>query len=254
MKLTGNTIFITGATSGIGRGLAEALHRLGNRVIVAGRRQALLDEVVEACPGMAAIQLDIADSASIERAARTIIRDFPETNVLFNNAGVLLFDDPSGPIDEAAAQRVITTNLLGPIRMTSALIEHLKGRPAATILYTTSILGFVPCATNAVYSATKAALHSYILSQRFQLRDTGIGVQEIVPPWVDTDLIFKSGDPRSMTVDVFVEQAMALLGGDDPEIVVDVAKPLRNNPGPNEHQLLNTFNKYIEKNPLPVGK
>lgn len=253
MKLTGNTIFITGGTSGIGRGLAEALHRRGNRVIISGRRRALLDEVTRASPGMAAIELDVADPASIAAAAQTVIRDFPDTNVLFNNAGIMPFDDPAGTIDDALAQKVIATNLLGPIRMTSALIEHLKTKPEATVLYTSSVLAFVPLASNAVYSATKAALHSYALSQRFQLRDASVRIQEIAPPWVDTDLIHKSGDPRAMPLDAFVAQTMAALGTDDPEVLVEAVKPLRDNPGIGEHALVHAFNESIADNPIPVG-
>lgn len=253
MKLTGNTIFITGGTSGIGRALAEALHKRGNQVIISGRRRALLDAVTAANPGMAAIELDITDPMSIDRAAQSIKRDFPATNVLLNNAGIMPFDDAAAQIDDHMAQGLLTTNLLGPIRMTSALIEHLKAQPEATILYTGSVLAFVPLATNAIYSATKAALHSYALSQRFQLRDTGVRVQEIAPPWVDTDLIYKSGDPRAMPLDDFIEQTLVALGSDDFEILVDAVKPLRDNPGAQEHALVHAFNQGVADNPIPVA-
>ena len=191
MQLTDNTIFITGATSGIGRGLAEAFHSLGNKVIISGRRQKLLDEVTAANPGMDSIALDIADPKSIEAAAAKLIRDYPKLNVLINNAGIMPFDDASKPVDDAVAQSIIATNLLGPIRMSSALIEHLKKQPRATIINNSSVLAFVPIAPTAVYSATKAAIHSYSLSQRFMLRDSSVRVQEIAPPWVNTDLIKK---------------------------------------------------------------
>jgi len=253
MKLTGNTIFITGGTSGIGRGLAEALHKLGNKVIISGRRRALLDEVIALNPGMAAIDLDINSPASIAKAAETLIRDYPATNVLLNNAGIMPFDDASTQIDDASTVAVITTNLLGSIRMTSALIEHLKTKEEATVLYTTSVLAFVPIATNAVYSATKAALHSFALSQRFQLRHTNVRVQEIAPPWVDTDLIHKGGDPRAMPLDTFIEQTMASLGSNDPEVFVEAIRPLRDNPGSNEHGLVHAFNQSIADNPIPTG-
>jgi uncharacterized oxidoreductase len=253
MQLTNNTIFITGATSGIGRALAEAFHKLGNQVIISGRRKALLDEVTRANPGMAAIELDIGDPASIARAAATLVADYPALNVLINNAGIMPFDDPSAAIDDATALASIGTNLMGPIRMTSALVGHLKQQPRAHIVNNTSILAYVPLATNAVYSATKAALHSYTLSQRFMLRDTSVKVQEIAPPWVNTDLVHKSDDARAMPLDAFIAQTMAALAGDSEEVVVEVAAGLRNNAGPGEHKLVNEFNQYMADNPIPVG-
>lgn len=253
MKLDDNTIFITGGTSGIGRALAEAFHKRGNQVIISGRRRALLDAVTAANPGMAAIELDITNLASIASAAEMIMRDFPATNVLLNNAGIMPFDNAAAEVDDVMAQALLATNLLGPIRMTSALIEHLKSRPGATILYTSSVLAFVPIATNAIYSATKAALHSYALSQRFQLRHTGVRVQEIAPPWVDTDLIYKSGDPRAMPLEDFIEQTMVALASDEPEVLVDAVKPLRDNPGALEHAVVNAFNQSLAENPIPVA-
>ena len=189
MKLTGNTIFITGGGSGIGRGLAEAFHKLGNKVIISGRRRANLDEVVAANPGMAAIKLDITDPASITDVANRLIGDHLGLNVLINNAGIMLSDRVAGPINDQLMVDTVNTNLLGPIRMTSALVEHLKAKDEAVIAYVSSVLGFVPMAVTAVYSATKAALHSYALSQRFLLKDSGVRVLEIAPPWVRTDLM-----------------------------------------------------------------
>jgi len=252
MQLTDNTILITGGTSGIGRGLAEAFHKLGNTVIIAGRRKALLDEVVKANPGMHAVELDIADPAGIRRVAAQLTMDFPDLNVLVNNAGIMPFDDAAGAIDEDTMLSTVTTNLLGPIRMSSALIEHLKRQPRATIINNTSVLAYVPLASTAVYSATKAALHSYTLSQRFMLRDTSVRLQEIAPPWVNTDLIVKSDDPRAMPLAAFIEQTMAALASDKEEVVVESAQPMRNNAGPNEHQLVNEFNAYIAANPIPT--
>ncbi|GAA5163109.1 SDR family oxidoreductase [Viridibacterium curvum] len=252
MKLDGNTILVTGGGSGIGRGLAEAFHQRGNKVIIAGRRKALLDEVVAANPGMEAIELDIANPASIQSVAQTLIARYPTLNVLVNNAGIMPFDNAAGQIDEASARRLIDTNVLGPILLSSALIEHLKRQPRATIIYNTSILAYVPLAPSAVYSATKAALHSYALSQRFMLRETNVTVQEIAPPWVDTDLIKKSGDPRAMPVDAFIAQTMEGLATEIPEVVVEAVRPLRANPGPGEHALINAFNAELVANPPPM--
>lgn len=252
MQMTGNTIFITGGTSGIGRALAEQFHSLGNKVIIAGRRQALLDEVAAAHPGIEGIALDISDAADIDRVAAQLIRDYPTLNVLINNAGIMPFDDPSGPIDDAVSRQILDTNLLGPIRLTSALIEHLKTQPRATIIHNTSVLAYVPIATNAVYSASKAALHSYALSQRFMLKGTSVSVQEIAPPWVDTDLIKKSGDPRAMPLDAFIAETMKGLATDAPEVFVEAIRALRDNPGIGEHELIDGFNTEIAANPIPV--
>lgn len=252
MQITGNTIFITGGTSGIGRGLAEAFYARGNTVIIGGRRKALLEEITASHPGMGAIEFDVADPASIDAAAQELIARYPSLNVLVNNAGIMPFDDASGVIDDAVSRRIIDTNLLGPIRLTSALIEHLKAQPNATIIHNTSVLAYLPLAVTAVYSASKAALHSYALSQRFMLRDTAVRVQEIAPPWVDTDLIKKSGDPRAMPLDAFIAETMAGLEGDDPEVIVDAIRAIRANPGPNEHALIHAFNADLIANPIPV--
>ncbi|WP_313372024.1 SDR family NAD(P)-dependent oxidoreductase [Achromobacter animicus] len=252
MQLTQNTLFITGGTSGIGRALAVAFHDLGNKVIIAGRRQALLDEIAAAHPGIEGIQLDISDAQDIDRVAKTLIAKYPSLNVLINNAGIMPFDDPSSQVDDAVSQQILETNLLGPIRLTSALIDHLKTQPRATIIHNTSMLAYVPIATNAVYSASKAALHSYALSQRFMLRDTTVTVQEIAPPWVDTDLIEKSGDPRAMPLDAFIAETMQKLATDVPEVLVDAIRDLRDNPGSNEHAFVNAFNQSLVDNPIPV--
>src|SRR5229473_4639252 len=242
MKLTKNTIFITGGGSGIGRGLAEALHRLGNQVIISGRRKSNLDATTQANPGMHFVELDIQDPANIAAVAKKLIAEYPALNVLINNAGVMLIDDAAGKVDDQRLTSTVTTNLLGPIRLTSALIEHLKQQPKATIIYTTSALAFVPLALTAVYSATKAALHSYILSQRYKLKGTSVSVLEISPPWVRTDLLNSKEEPRAMPLKDFIEETMKLLGTDANEIVVQQAQPFRNNPGPNESALVTQFN------------
>lgn len=252
MQMTDNTIFITGGTSGIGRALAEQFHARGNKVVIAGRRQSLLDEVTAANLGMDGIRLDLSDPADIDRVAAKLIANYPTLNVLINNAGIMPFDDPAGTIDDAVSRRILDTNLLGPIRLTSALIGHLKAQPRATIIHNTSVLAYVPIATNGVYSASKAALHSYALSQRFQLKTTNVTVQEIAPPWVDTDLIKKSGDPRAMPLKAFIAETMEKLATDAPEIFVDAIRDMRANPGLHEHELVDGFNDHIAANPIPA--
>jgi uncharacterized oxidoreductase len=143
----------------------------------------------------------------------------------------------------------VTTNLLGPIRLTSALIEHLKKQKAATVIYNTSVLAYVPLALTAVYSSTKAALHSYTLSQRYKLKDTSISVVEIVPPWVQTDLMGSNNDPRAMPLAEFIEEAIKVLGTDAQEVLVERAKPVRNNPGPNEGPFVTQFNDWMMQPP-----
>ena len=245
MKSTGNTIFITGGTSGIGRALAEALHQRGNKVIVAGRRRAHLDEIVAANPGIDAIELDVADQASVEHVAAKLIADYPDLNVLINNAGIMQVDHADQRLDDALMTATVETNLVGPIRLTSALIDHLKTKPDAVIAYTTSVLAFVPLAVTAVYSATKAALHSYILSQRFLLRESRVRVLEIAPPWVRTDLMNSREAELAMPLDQFIDETLAVLDSGADEVLVDAGKMMRGNVGPAEHDFVNGFNAQM---------
>jgi uncharacterized oxidoreductase len=249
MKLTGNTIFITGGGSGIGRGLAEALHQLGNQIIISGRRKSHLDTTTKANPGMASLELNIEDPASIAAVSKTLITQFPTLNVLINNAGIMQIDDAAGGIDDGLLVSTVTTNLLGPIRLTSALIDHLKNQESAVIIYNTSVLAYVPLALTAVYSATKAALHSFALSQRYKLKDTSVSVLEIAPPWVQTDLLGSNNEPRAMPLAEFIEETISVLGTDAHEVLVERAKPLRNNPGAKEGAFVTEFNDLMAQAP-----
>lgn len=233
MELSGNTILITGGGSGIGRGLAEAFHRLGNKVIVAGRRRSAVDEVVAANPGMEAATADVQDGAAIAGFAAEIARRFPALNVLINNAGIMRNEDlTSDAIDVSAAEATIATNLLAPIRLTAALLPHLKKQQHAAVLNVTSGLAFVPMAITPTYCATKAAVHSWTESLRFQLRNTSVEVKEIVPPYVQTELQGErqANDPMAMPLKDFIAETMAILKSDPhaAELCVDRVRPLRN--------------------------
>lgn len=207
MKIAGNTILITGGGSGIGRELAHEFHRAGNTVIISGRRQKVLDEVTASHPGMIAMSLDVADAQAIADFATKIIADHPGLNVLVNNAGVMKFEDK---IDLAGAEEIIVTNLLGPIRLTSALLSHLKSQQRSTIINVSSSLAFVPFSSAPTYCATKAALHSWSVSMREQLRDTTVEVVELIPPSVQTDLLpGLSNNPHAMPIGAFMAETMA---------------------------------------------
>jgi uncharacterized oxidoreductase len=212
MKLSRNTVVITGGGSGIGRGLAEALHTKGNKVVIAGRDTAKLKAVVEANPGMKARQLDVDDPAAIRSFARQVADDFPALNVLINNAGIMRAENLiSGETD--TAEVTISTNLLGPIRLTAALLPHLLAQPAAAVLTVSSGLAFVPRALAPTYCATKAAIRSYSQTLRAQLRDTSVQVIELVPPYLQTELMgpAQAADPNAMPLADYIAETMALL-------------------------------------------
>lgn len=214
MKMTGNTILITGGTSGIGRALAEAFHDRGNRVIVTGRRQALLDDITAARPGMAGLPLDLDDPASVSRLAGEVRARFPELDVLITNAGISRAEDMAADgWDASAAQAIVETNIMGVLRVTAALLPFLKGRPGATIMATTSNLAFVPRADFPTYCASKAFLHSWLQSLRHQLRDSSVEVLELAPPYVQTELTGnqQASDPRAMPLAAYVGEVMQLL-------------------------------------------
>ncbi|MDB5622643.1 MAG: putative oxidoreductase [Devosia sp.] len=213
MQTTGNTILITGGGSGIGRGLAEAFHRAGNQVIISGRRQAALDAVVAANPGMSAFELDIASAEAINHFAGQVIAAYPALNAVINNAGIMLDEDLVAGDFLADAEATVATNLLGPIRLTAALLPHLLAQPRASVLTVSSGLAFVPKASTPTYSATKAAIHSYTQSLRYQLRNTNVEVIEIAPPYVQTMLQGErqASDPNAMPLDDYINETMQLL-------------------------------------------
>jgi uncharacterized oxidoreductase len=229
MKMTGNTILITGGGSGIGRGFAEAFHSLGNKVIIAGRREGALQEVVAASSGMEYVVLDQSSPAAIQSLGEEMQRRFPALNVLINNAGIQRVEDlTSGEIDDTEA--TISTNVLGPIRMTAALIRQLMSQPRGAILNVSSALAIVPAARMPSYCASKAAIHSYTQSLRYQLRDSAVQVIEIFPPWVQTELQGDRGmNPKAMPLNEYLSETMDVLKNtpEVTEVVIDRAKAMR---------------------------
>lgn len=222
MNIIGNTIFIPGATSGLGLGLALRFQAAGNHVIVGGRRTELLDRIVAENPGIDSVQIDTADAASIERATQRVVAEHPELDAVILMAGIMQPEDlhSAGFLD--TAERTITTNLLGPIRLIAALVPHLASRPSATIMTVSSGLAFVPLPATPTYSATKAAIHSFTQSLRVQLADTSIEVLELAPPAVATSLMGQEDDPNAMPVEEFLDETMSILASqpDAQEILV----------------------------------
>lgn len=232
MKMTGNTILVTGGGSGIGKALAEEFHKLGNSVIITGRRKEALDAVTSANPGMKAVRLDLADPAAVKAFAASIIESHPALNVVFNNAGIMVAEKiTEAPDYLEIVEATIATNLLGPIRLTAALLPHLKSKSDATIVGVTSGLAFVPFVLTPTYSATKAGLHSYLMTIREQLKHTSVRVIEIAPPYVQTELMgaAQAADPHAMPLSAFISETISILTSNPEvsEVIVDNCKPLR---------------------------
>lgn len=211
MKTTGNTILITGGGTGIGEALAHRFHDLGNTVIIAGRRLETLEKAIGDRPNIHALTFDQNDPGSIAAFAVKLIADFPGLNVLFNNAGIMRMEGPLDKVrDLADAEASVTTNLLGPIRLTNALIEHLGRQSNAVIINVSSGLAFVPLVIAPTYSAIKAAIHNYTESLRAVLKGK-IEVIELAPPAVQTTLTPGQQDnERFMPLGAFADQVIAL--------------------------------------------
>lgn len=230
MKMSGNTILITGGTSGIGHGLAQRLHAVGNTVIIAGRREELLASITAEQPGMTSVVLDVTEPASIASCFQTVTTQHPDLNVLVNNAGIMLPEDLTDPAHLEVAEDTVLTNLLGPIRLLTAFVPFLVQRPAAVVMNVSSGLGFVPLPATPTYSATKAAIHAYTQSLRVQLADADVQVLELVPPAVRTDLMGQRDSEHAMPLEAFLDEVMDLLSSrpDAVEVCVEGVHFLRN--------------------------
>ncbi len=248
MKISGNTILVTGGTSGIGRALAEALHSKGNKVIIAGRRQALLDEVTGRNSGMVGLPVDLSDSAAIAKFAEAVKAQFPALNVLINNAGIAGLEDyTADSIDLTRAYSTIQTNITGVVQLSAALLPKLRAQPQSTLIVTTSGLAFVPYPPGPVYSATKAFMHNWLDALRVQLRKTSVEVLELAPPYVQTELggPQQASDPRAMPLNEYIKEVMQILENntiEKGEILVERVKPMRTAEKDGKYQqLMDTF-------------
>jgi len=213
MKLTGRTILITGGSAGIGLAFALKFLELDNEVIVTGRRQAVLDQVKAKHPKLHTIQSDVADPAQIAALAARVKSDFPKLDVLMNNAGIMFHKNLKVPAtDLAGLMAEMNVNIGGVISTISAFIDILRANKG-TVINTSSMLAFVPLPSAPIYSATKAAIHSYTQSLRFQLEETGVEVIELMPPAVKTDMTAELVERgvTVMTTDELVKQSFAAL-------------------------------------------
>lgn len=231
MDFSKATILVTGGNSGIGRGLAEALAVRGAKVIVTGRKAESLKATLDANPGMAGYELDVSDADAIKRFSSVVTAEHPGLNAVIHNAGIMEVERAlPEALDLDIVERTITTNLLGPIRLTAALLEHLHGKAEAAIVTVSSGLAFVPRADTPTYGATKAAIHSWSQSLRHELRNTNIAVVEIAPPLVATNLTpGQSANPRAMPLADFVSESVSLLctNPTPPEVLVQRVMPQR---------------------------
>ncbi len=232
MKTTGNTILITGGTSGIGRGFAEEFEKRGNTVIICGRREDRLQEIQQDFPGIITTMCDVTVVEEREALFQWAVETFPELNILINNAGIQLHCDMTREVDIDKVSNEIEINLTAPIHLASLFAEHFASKEEAAVINISSGLAFVPIAFMPVYCATKAALHSITMSLRHQLRDTTVKVFEIIPPSVDTELghqrrADKTHSHGGMSTKDFIVEAMDAIDSDDFEAAIAQAKNIR---------------------------
>ena len=232
MKTKGNTILITGGTSGIGRGLAEEFDQRGNTVIVCGRRGERLGEIQRSFPGIITTVCDVSIVEEREALFHWAVEKFPELNILINNAGIQLPVDMTKEVDIGKINKEIEVNLIAPIHLSSLIARHLASQKESAVMNISSGLAFVPIAFMPVYCATKAAIHSITMSFRNQMKDTSVKVFEIIPPSVDTELGHerrknKNETHGGMPIKEFVIETMEAIERDELEAAISQAKNLR---------------------------
>ncbi|MFJ3224599.1 SDR family oxidoreductase [Streptomyces sp. NPDC086783] len=252
MNISGNTIFIPGSTSGIGLALALELRSRGNTVIIGGRRTELLERIAVEHPGIGTVRIDTTDAASIASAAKQVLAEYPDLNVLVTMAGVMYAEDWSSPSSFlASAETTVTTNVLGPIRLIAAFVDHLRARPDATIMTVSSGLAFAPLGITPSYNASKAAIHMLSESLRLQFAGASVRIVELEPPAVRTALMPGHEDnEHAMPLDEFVTEVMDLIEAqpDAEEIQVERVKFLRYGEARGDYdQVVKTLNGHAAR-------
>jgi short-subunit dehydrogenase involved in D-alanine esterification of teichoic acids len=212
MDITERTVFIAGATSGIGLELARRFAAAGSSAVVGGRRADLLDRL--AAEGFDTVPIDVTDQDSVDRARDAVLRSHPGLDTIVTMSGVMIPEDLRDPGHFGAARQTIDTNLLGTIRVIDAFTPHLVGRGAGTIITVTSGIGFLPFPVMPTYAASKAAVHAYSEALRAQLDGTGVEVSELIPPAVATTPEQARVNPRALDLAEFATEVMDLLQTD----------------------------------------
>lgn len=189
VRINSNTILITGGTSGIGLELASQLMKLGNTVLITGRDASKLATAKRQLPGIHTFQSDVANPEAIVDLYQNVTTQFPDMNVLINNAGVMRkinLHNAISDLDDITSE--VAINLSGSIHMVVQFLNHLKNQKNAAIVNVSSGLAFVPFPISPIYGATKAGIHSFTQSLRIQLKHTAVKVFELAPPLTDTPL------------------------------------------------------------------
>ncbi len=245
MKLSNRTVLVTGGTSGIGLGIAEAFHRSGSRIIVCGRDRKKLSAVRKKFPGITALPCDVGEVRQRKNLVAEVLRRFPDLDILVNNAGIQRYIDLKKGYDELkSGEDEIATNFVSMVELTALFIGHLMSRPSAAVINVSSGLAFMPMLNMPLYCATKAAIHTYSLVLRQQLKDTSVKVIEIVPPMVDTDLNREGRDRvqlkfRGISLSEYIPTVIKGLENDDEMIFHgDAGKILSESRGESEKRLL----------------
>ncbi|GMA28725.1 SDR family oxidoreductase [Arenivirga flava] len=226
MDITASTVFIPGATSGIGLGLALRLQAAGSTVVVGGRRTERLAAIAAEHPGIGTVEIDTADPASIERARDEVVSRHPGLDAVVLMAGIMEAEEFKDPASLEIAERTVVTNLLGPIRLVHAFLPQLRAQGSATIMTVSSGLASVPLAATPTYNATKAGIHSLSETLRVQLETTGVRVVELAPPATRTDLMGLKDNPTALPLEDFLDEVMTILGAqpDVAEVLVERVK------------------------------